>query len=250
MLIGTALQRTTTTNYDADSNVIASIDAQGNATTFGYDALNRQTSIQDSGGGIATTAYDADNNVVNAIDQLANVSTFVYDVLNRRTQSNDARGGIVTLVYDANDNQLSLTDPVSNQTQWLYDALDRKIQETDPLSYSGTYAYDSADRMTSATDRIGQRIGSSYDLLNRETGETWYNAGGTQVNALTFTYDANNNLLTAANNAATITMAYDALDRTSSVQSALRRCADVQLRRGGQPDVGAGFLRRDDGAHL
>ena len=74
-----------------------------------------------------------------------------------------------------------------------------------------------ADRMTSATDRIGQRIAYSYDLLNRETGETWYNAGGTQVNTLTFTYDANDNLLTAANNTARSTMTYDALDRTSTV---------------------------------
>ena len=198
--------------------MIGSIDALGYTTTFGLDALNRQTSVQDAGGGIATMVYDPNNNVVNAIDQLAHVSTYVYDVLNRRTQSIDARGGIVTLAYDANDNQVSLTDPVNNQTQWLYDALDRKIQETDPLSYSTTYAYDTADRMTSATDRIGQRIGSSYDLLNRETGETWYNAGGTQVNTLTFTYDADNNLLTTANNTARSTMAYDALDRTSGVQ--------------------------------
>ncbi len=76
-----------------------------------------------------------------------------------------------------------------------------------------------AGRMTSATDRIGQRIAYNYDLLNRETGESWYNAGGTQVNTLTFTYDADNNLLTAANNTARSTMAYDALDRTGSVQA-------------------------------
>ena len=124
----------------------------------------------------------------------------------------------MTLAYDANNNLLALTDPVNNLTQWLYDALDRKVQEIDPLGYSATYAYDAADRMTSATDRNGQRIAYAYDLLNRETGETWYNVGGTSVNTLTFTYDANNNLLTAANNTATSTMAYDALDRKTSVQ--------------------------------
>jgi YD repeat-containing protein len=60
------------------------------------------------------------------------------------------------------------------------------------------------------------RTSGAYDLLNRETGETWRNSAGTQVNLLTFTYDANNNLLTAANNAGTITMPYDSLDRRST----------------------------------
>jgi RHS repeat-associated protein len=216
---GTSLQRTLTTVYDSDDNVIASIDALAYATTFGYDPLNRQVSVLDSGGGIATTVYDANNNVVNAIDPLGHTSTYVYDALNRQTQSIDARGGIVTLTYDANDNMLSLTDPVNNLTQWVYDALDRKTQETDPLNKVATFVYDAADRLTSTIDRNGQHIAYNYDLLNRETGENWYNASGTQVNVLTFTYDANDNLLTAANDAATNTLSYDALDRTASVQS-------------------------------
>jgi RHS repeat-associated protein len=215
---GTALQRALTTVYDLDDNVTASIDALGNATTYAYDALNRRITAKDVGGGIATTVYDPNNNVVNLIDQLAHTTTQVYDSLNRRTQTIDALGGTVTLSYDANDNLVALTDPVNNQTQWQYDALDRKTQETDPLSNSGTYAYDAGDRLTSATDRNGQRIAYSYDLLNRETGESWYNSSGTQVNALTFSYDPNNNLLTAAKNTATNTMSYDALDRLSSVQ--------------------------------
>ena len=45
--------------------------------------------------------------------------------------------------------------------------------------------------------------------LNREVGENWYNASLTSVNLLTFTFDPNNNLLTAANNAGTITMEND-----------------------------------------
>jgi RHS repeat-associated protein len=215
---GTALQRTVTTVYDLDDNVTARIDALGYPTTFVFDALNRQIAVQDAGGGIATMVYDPNNNVVNTIDPLGHTTTQVYDSLNRRTQSIDALGGTVTLSYDANDNLVALTDPVNNQTQWQYDALDRKVQETDPLFNSATQAYDAADRMTSTTDRNGQRIAYSYDPLNRETGETWYTSSGTQVNALTFSYDANNNLLTAANNTATNTMSYDALDRLSSMQ--------------------------------
>ena len=65
--------------------------------------------------------------------------------------------------------------------------------------------------------RLGQRIAHGYDILNRETTEAWYAVGGGgAVNLLTFTYDTNNNLLTAANSAGTVTRTYDALDRPAS----------------------------------
>jgi RHS repeat-associated protein len=216
---GTSLQETTTAVYDADDNLIAGVDALGYRTTYGYDALNRQTSQTAPDGGISTAVYDANNNVVNTIDPLGHKSTLVYDVLYRNTQTTDARGGIVTQIYDANDNLLSLIDPVANVTAWLYDLFDRQVQETDPLGNSATVAYDAADRQTSVTDRLGQVIASSYDALNRKTGESWYNAAGSLVSTLTFTLDANNNLLSAANGNGVQTASYDALDRPIVVQS-------------------------------
>jgi RHS repeat-associated protein len=159
--------------------------------------------------GIVTREWD--------VDVVGHTTTYNYDVLNRKTSTIDALGGIVTLNYDANNNLLNLTDPVGNQTQWQYDALNRQTLETDPLSKISTMAYDAVDRVTSATDRNGQIINYSYDLLNREIGETWIIGTITQ-NLLTFTYDPNNNLLTAANNTGTITRTYDALDRLSTTK--------------------------------
>ena len=95
---------------------------------------------------------------------------------------------------------------------------DRSVQETAPLGNVATVAYDANGRQSSTTDRFGQVIDFSYDLLNRETGESWFNAGGTQVNTLTFTHDPNDNLLTAVNSTSANTMGYDALDRLASVQ--------------------------------
>jgi RHS repeat-associated protein len=215
---GTSLARTVTSEYDLDDNMIATIDALNNKTTFGYDALNRQITVQNPDGGTTTTRYDANDNVLSITDPLNHATSYVYDLLNRRTQSTDALGGIVKWSYDANNNLLSLTDPVNNITQWVFDALKRQVQEIDPLGNSEVYAYDALDRLTSTTDRNGQQIASTYDPLNRKTGETWYNASGAQVNALTFTFDADNNLLSAANNAGTNTMTYDNLDRLASVQ--------------------------------
>jgi RHS repeat-associated protein len=96
-------------------------------------------------------------------------------------------------------------------------ALDRQIQLTDPLNHSSTYAYDKDSRLISSTDRDGRLITYAYDGDGRLLGQTWQVSGST-VNLLTLTYDNNGNQLTAANNAGTYTMTYDALDRMATEQ--------------------------------
>ena len=164
-------------------------------------------------------------------------------MLNRKTQSTDARAsGIVTaLVYDANDNLLNLSrKPGGGQLRqaWLYDLLDRQVQETDPLGNVGTTAYDAADRRTSAHRPASARSSTSaYDLLNRETGESWYNAVGTQVNTLTFTHDPNDNLLTAVNSTSANTMGYDAAGPPGDRRVPSPRCLTNSYDRCRQPRI-------------
>src|SRR5262249_36102601 len=69
----------------------------------------------------------------------------------------------------------------------------------------------------STTDRLGRRKDFSYDAGDRLTRETWV-SGGSTVETLTFTYDANNNLLTAAKSTGSYTLSYDALDRVKTTQ--------------------------------
>ena len=99
--------------------------------------------------------------------------------------------------------------------------VNRDTQEIDPLSNLSTAAYDAIDRKTSATDELGQRIACNYDLLNRETSENWYNSSGSFMSSLTFTYDANDNMVTqslpVSGVAKTGTITWDSLDRPSTV---------------------------------
>jgi YD repeat-containing protein len=88
--------------------------------------------------------------------------------------------------------------------------------------------------MTSTTDRDGRVRSIAYDAIDRET-ETW-TSGGITVNVLTFTYDQNSNLLTAANNnGAYTTFSYDALGNRTLVQESFGGAttspynADVEL---------------------
>jgi RHS repeat-associated protein len=212
-----SLNHTVTTVYDLAGNVIKTIDALGFTTTMNYDADNRRTSVVDPSGGIVTTVYDAVGNVTNTIDQLGNTTTFVFDALSRQTQVIDPRIGITTTLYDAVGNATNIIDSVGNKTTFVFDALNRETQMIDPLGNSATFAYDKASRMTSVTDRDGRRRDFSFDNDRRKIRETWVVSGST-TDLLTFSYDKNSNLVTAADYHGAYTMAYDALDRMTAVQ--------------------------------
>ena len=79
-----------------------------------------------------------------------------------------------------------------------------------------TFAFNGLGLLTSTTDALGRVEDFLYDGQDRLTQQTWYQAGGTIVyDRLTATYDANGNMLTAANSAGTYTMSYNA-DSTRS----------------------------------
>jgi RHS repeat-associated protein len=207
-----ALNHTVTTSYDAAGNVIAIQDALSKTTSFGYDALNHRVSTTDPLNHTATVAWDALGNAVASTNALGDTSIAGYDALGRAVVSVDARGGVTRTGYDAVGNQMSVTDPDGNKTSFVLDGLNRVVKQIDPLNNTSTMGYDAASRLTSETDRNGRVQNFSYDAANRELGGTWV-TGGTTVNTLTFTYDAEGNPLTAADGAGAITMTYDALRR-------------------------------------
>jgi RHS repeat-associated protein len=214
---GTSLQRTTTTVYDANGNVINTINALGAVTTYIYDGDDRQIAEQTPVGGTETTVYDHDGNVIARIDQLGHVTSYSYNALNQQVTETDALGDVTTYAYDAAGNQTTLTDADGNTTTMVYDTLNRLVEEINPLGDISTYAYDPDGLQISSTDADGHVQNVTYDSLNRKIGETWLTFD-IAVNVQTFTYDAAGNQLTAADYNGAYTMAYDALDRMTSEQ--------------------------------
>src|SRR5262249_18574805 len=104
-----------------------------------------------------------------------------------------------------------------NTTTFVLDALDRTVQRIDPLTHSNTYAYDLGDRLVSTTDRDGRRRDFTYDQLDRPTTEAWV-VSGTTVNTATYSYDAADNLLSAANAYGAYAFTFDTLNRNTVTQ--------------------------------
>jgi RHS repeat-associated protein len=210
------LNHTRTLTYDAVGDVLTSVDPLSKTTTFSYDALHRQVAFTDPLGHTVTTVRDAAGDAAATIDPLGNVSVNIIDPLGRTVGSVDALGNVTQVVLNPDGGARMVVDPDGNETHYVVDGLGRDTVTIDPLGNRTTMAYDGAGRLTQVTDRDGRVINYSYDAANRETGEVWLSAAGATVNVVTYGYDANDNLTSAADYNGTVTYSYDALNRVSS----------------------------------
>jgi YD repeat-containing protein len=142
----------------------------------------------------------------------------------------NTRGQTTTYTHDMMGNVASVTDPDGNTTSYTYDALCRLVQETDPLGHSEYYQYDLSGNLTETIDRDGRVTEYTYDALDRETHEYWYasqtaaESDPNHTNAedtFSYTYDLNNDLLTASDASSTYTYEYDADGRVTETDAQL-----------------------------
>jgi RHS repeat-associated protein len=208
----------TQTSYDGDGNVIQTVDARRLGTQYFFDADNRLTETLAPNLPGDFQYYDSDGNVTGSIDPRGHLTQTLYDVDNRVTGTLDARGGLTQTLYDPDGNVTGVVDPVGNLTQFGYDSDNRKVSRTDALGHTGTFAYDHDGQLVSSTDRDGRRRDRRYDSDGRLTGETWYAAGGSVSDTLSYTYDSDGNLLTASDNAGSYSYGYDSDNRMTSEQ--------------------------------
>jgi RHS repeat-associated protein len=182
--------------YDKDGDLTTVTSPRG-TTTYGFNALDRETSISysDSTHGV-TYSYDANGNRTQMVDG-AGTLTYTYDNLDRLTNvtrgSNtftygyDNAGNLTSRTYPDNtqttytyddDGRLATVTNGSNTTSYTYDAAGEPIQTTRPASngWTETRAYDPAGQLTEIKDATGsstlQQLDYSYDPAGNTTSLT------------------------------------------------------------------------------
>jgi RHS repeat-associated protein len=150
------------------------------------------------------------------IDPLSNVQRTLLDANGQNIGSLDARGGVPQTVLDGSGATRLVVDAVGNETRYVVDGDGRQSVEFDPLGKALTTSYDAVGRATKVVDRLGREDDFNYDAGDRLTLAVWKNASGTTVNLLTYTFDNDNNLLSAADHNGTVTYGYDELNRARS----------------------------------
>ena len=205
--------------FDGNSRLVRIVDDNGNVTSFGYDALDRQVSRTNADGEVFSTTYDRDSNVRTVTDPNGTVVTKSYDALNRLVATSVARGvgvggttaeafaydGLSRLTACSDDNGALAATQVCER---VYDSLGRTLEERLnglPVStvwsgdskrvacvYPGgrtvTNTFDAVDRVKSVSDQVGllaesDWIGPGYRELERRLGNgtrrSWLDATGT-----------------------------------------------------------------------
>jgi uncharacterized delta-60 repeat protein/RHS repeat-associated protein len=203
---------TTAWQYDANGNVVATTDPDGNTTWTQYNTWNLPSAVTDALGWRAgdpqhttTTSYDLLGNVVSVTDPLGRTTLNVYDNLSRKIEevdpdpsngSDDSGSPKTFWAYDADGNVQAMEDPLgsvpitltsvatfdtANTTWYFYDGLGRQTCVVDAL-HGTSFSYDTTptsqptySTMTSY-DALGD-VSSTTDELGRTTLYVYDNLG-------------------------------------------------------------------------
>ena len=237
---------TTTTSYDASSDVTSIIDADGRVRDFTFDNLHRQTMEQWMNGNSVvrtiTTTYDADNEVTSMSDpDSAFAFTFNGDG-QRLTLDNSGTPNIPHVVltsgYDLAGDHTSLSATVNGTADFIntyeFDSDQRltTVQQQQRTGGNGVaqkeidLSYDALGQFSALADynllsgpRTDVATGAySYDGGNRLTGLGYTaNGGATHIDAYTLGFDNANHVTSMTSSAdGSATYTYDGVSEITS----------------------------------
>ena len=129
----------TQTIFDQDGLHIATIDRNGNQTSYAYDENDRVTDITDPSGQVTRFIYQG-NTLASIIDPSGRETLFAYD----------STGALV-----------EVTEPDAETTMFTYDDNARLISMLDPRGFETTHDYDASGSYQGSTRPDGTSIGLS-----------------------------------------------------------------------------------------
>lgn len=240
------LSRVTSYTYDKNSNP-ATLVQPGTptgslTTTYTYDNANQRTGISYSDGVThsVTYTYDADGQRATMVDGTG-TTTYSVDSLHRLTSLTNGHGRVVGYTYDLAGRATSIAYPSNGGTLTRgYDDAGRLTSTTDWLTTptTNTFGYDDDGNWTSTSYGNADTATRTFDRADELTALT-YKKGATTLGTLTYTrtnagllstttpsagapgttdsYTYNPRAQLTSANASGATWAYDAADRTTTL---------------------------------
>jgi RHS repeat-associated protein len=208
---------------DDNGNILTTVDALNNTTTYAYDSNNNMTSESKplNSATTATTSYGYNSfgEVLTATDALGNITTNTYDAhgnlltVTSPSPSSNTAASVTQFQYDAKGELTQITDPKGNSTTLTYTPVGLIATITDAQNNLTTYQYDSRGDRTAVIDALQNQTSFSYDSMGRLTGITYPNHS-----TVSFTYDIRGRRITSTDqNNKTTTYTYDDADRLTAV---------------------------------
>ncbi len=174
--------------YDAGSNRTSMTDPQNLGTAYGYDTLNRLSSLIFNGQNPGFTfGYDALSRRTSLTRPNSVNTTYAYDPVSRLTSILHKLGSTTldgaTYTYDSAGNRQTRTDMLTSMTRTFgYDNIYQLLSASQGSTTTETYAYDLVGNRLSSLGVSPYQYSSSNELTSTPT--------------LTYTYDKNGNTQT------------------------------------------------------
>ncbi|WP_034159241.1 LysM peptidoglycan-binding domain-containing protein, partial [Sphingomonas sp. ERG5] len=175
-LASAALDTAVHSDFNVDGTLKQSIDANGNVSTFTYNAFGElitSTVPRDGAATILSTrSYDRrgllkTQSVDAAAGGKAITTSYGYDAFGRAIQLTNANNKITNSEYDRDGRLVKVTDALTNSTSYTYDARDNLVAVTDADGKITRYVYDKAGRKIATIDALGGVVANSYDADGR-----------------------------------------------------------------------------------
>ena len=202
--------------YFAESGLLRKAAyGNGNTREYEYDRQGRVKKMIIDGVDRFSYTYDSQGNLLSYTDLVANEKfTYVYDFLGRPVQVRTSSGFKIKLTYDefnrASDVEF-VNGTESNKTSWVFgnDSIVTGVK------YNGvekiSYTYDLLKRQTAKTINTTNPFVTQYqykNIYNYRTSTLIDKISYSDGTALSYTYDANGNILTIADATGTVIASY------------------------------------------
>ena len=190
-------------------------DSRG-VTSYEYDTRDRLVKQTDPDGRSLSYNYEAAGNRV-SLTIPSGTTGYTFDALNRLATVTDPDGGVTSYTYDAVGNRASVTYPNGAVAVYTYDSLNRLTNLLNRKSDGeviSSYAYTlaAAGNRIRVVEDTGRKVNYSYDKTYKLTNES-INDPVSGSRMFNYTYDAVGNRLTKTDNGVVTTYTYDANNR-------------------------------------
>ena len=196
---GQGIPVATSSTYDPFGRELTKTDANGNITTYRFNAYGSTCEIIYPDGTRETFRYTKNGQLASHTDPDGLMIRYTKDVLGRTLSKTYLSSSGDTLGYESfaysGFNLLTETDKEGNVTKYTYDGAGRKVAE-EFAGKENSIEYDSLGRPSTVCKHNGNNtlvLGYQRDMLDRVTQETKKDSAGRLLYKVAFTYDEDGN---------------------------------------------------------
>lgn len=173
----TDVNDTTQFSYDAEGNLVKTVNALGHEQHWGkYDAHGRPSEYIDANGNVWEMTYDNRGRLIKETGPRGE-KTYQYDERGLLVSVTTPNGITVTRTYDDAHRLISINDGLNNQQRWTLDALgNATLEQLQSASGSVHWLYHQTFNeigwKTAITDAYGNETALGYDVVANLIQET------------------------------------------------------------------------------